>query len=410
MNEVCRRTCRRTPNRPLTKRTIDAARYTGNGRSPCMIWDGALRSFGLRVQPTGRKSFVLFYRTENGTKRLTTVARYPEMTLDQARKRARRLQAEVLEGGDPSARKRQARDTIRFDDLAKAYLEGHAKVHKRSWETDVQRVRDYLVPLWGSRKAETIKRRDVAELHRHIGRDHQTTANRVLKLVSVIFNWGERMGYLPEAHPNPIRGVQLYPEQARDRWLTPEEVQRLFAVLDSEPSPYVRAFFALCLFTGARKSELLEARWADIDLENGLLRLPQTKAGRRHYVPLSKPAQKILESLPREVGSPFVFPSERGPGHLVNVSKPWKRLCTRACIENARLHDLRRTVGSWLVQGGASLPLIGRVLNHSTPGATQVYAHLAENNAKDALERHGAALIAITGLEPARASMLQSGD
>jgi integrase len=402
--------CRRTPRKPLTKRTIDATRYTGKGRSPCMVWDGALPNFGLRIQPTGRKSFALFYRTENGTKRLVTVARYPEATLDQARKRAHRLLAEVLEGGDPGTRKRQAREAIRFDELADAYLEGHAKVQKRSWKTDVQRIRDYLVPLWGSRKAETIKRRDVAELHRIIGRDHPTTANRVLKLVSVIFNWGEQMGYLREAHPNPTRGVRLYPEQSRDRWLSAEEVQRLFAVLDSEPSPYVRAFFLLSLFTGARKSELLEARWADVDLDNGLLRLPQTKAGRRHYVPLSQPAQKILASLPREVGSPFVFPSERGPGHLVNVSKPWKRLCTRACIENARLHDLRRTVGSWLAQGGASLPLIGRVLNHSTPGATQVYAHLAEVNARDALEHHGSALIALTGLKPARASMLQGGD
>ena len=184
----------------------------------------------------------------------------------------------------------------------------------------------------------------------------------------------------------------------------------LVAALDSEPSPYVRAFFALCLFTGARKSELLEARWTDVDLDNGFLRLPQTKAGRRHYVPLSRPAQEILENLPREVGSPFVFPSERGPGHLINVSKPWERLCTRACIENARLHDLRRTVGSWLAQDGASLLLIGRVLNHSTPGATQVYAHLAEFNARDVMERHGSALIAATGLEPSRASMLQSGD
>jgi hypothetical protein len=173
--------CRRTPHRPLTKRTIDATGYTGKGRSPCMVWDGLLPNFGLRIQPTGRKSFVLFYRTENGTKRLVTVARYPEATLDQARKRAHRLLAEVLEGGDPGTRKRQAREAIRFDDLADAYLEGHAKVQKRSWKTDVQRIRDYLVPLWGSRKAETIKRRDVAELHRNIGRDHPTTANRVLK-------------------------------------------------------------------------------------------------------------------------------------------------------------------------------------------------------------------------------------
>ena len=204
--------CRRTRHAPLTKRVIDAAGYTGKGRHPCVVWDGALPNFGLRIQPTGRKSFVLFYRTENGTKRLVTVARYPEATLDQARKRARCLVAKVLEGSDPGATRRQAREAIRFDDLAAAYLEGHAKVYKRSWPDDAQRIRDYLVPAWGRRNAESILRADVAALHRSIGADAPYAANRTLALISHVFTWGELEALLPEGHRNPARGVQRFRE------------------------------------------------------------------------------------------------------------------------------------------------------------------------------------------------------
>ncbi|MBW1688851.1 MAG: site-specific integrase [Deltaproteobacteria bacterium] len=387
--------------RPLTKRTIDAARYTGSGRNHCILWDGALPGFGLRIQPTGRKSFVFRCRTANGTKRLVTLARYPGATVEQARKLAHRMLAEVLEGQDPAASRRRSREAIRFDALAEAYLERHAKIHKRSWADDEQRIRDYLRPAWGSRKAESIQRRDVAERHGKLSERGIYLANRTLKLVSVIFSWGERMGYLPENHPNPARGVTPFPEQSRDRWLSREEVAGLFAALKQEPDVYVRAFFVLSLLTGARKSELLHLQWSDVDLEVGLLHIRSTKAGRTHHIPLSQPARDLLKLLPREASNLHVFVGAKPGRALVNVSKPWKRLCERAKVEDARLHDLRRTAGSWLAQQGESLLLIGRILNHSTPQATQVYAHIAEKTQRDALEQLGAQIVHAAGLLPA---------
>lgn len=386
--------------RPLTKRAVDAARYEGAGRRPFVLWDVALRGFGLRVQPTGRKSFALFYRTTDGTKRLVTVGRYPEMTLDEARRKARRMLGQVADGADPAEERRRSRQAATFAELATAYLADHARPRKRSAYADEQRIRDYLTPAWGSRKAAKIRRADVAELHRKVGAKTPYAANRCLALVSVMFTWAERNGYVPEGHPNPARGVPHFREESRDRWLSPDEVRRLVQALEAEPV-YVRGFFWLALLTGCRKRELLTTRWADVDLRRAVLRLPDTKAGRRHYVPLAAPARRILEALPREAGNPYVFPGQRAGSHLVNVEKAWRRARTTARVEDARFHDLRRTVGSWLAQGGASLPLIGAVLNQTSPAVTEVYARLSDAGVRDALERHAEAIVAAAGLPDA---------
>lgn len=390
---------RSTPRRALTEKAVEAARYRGQGGAHCIVWDATLPGLGLRVYPTERKAWVLYYRTQAGRKRLHQLGRWPEITLAKARELARRRLVEVAEGGDPSADRTEARRQGLFGVLAEAYLERHAKRTKRSARDDAQRIRQYLKPAWGNQPAAAISRSDVAALHRRIGRAHPYAANRTLSLVSHIFNWGEAEGLLPEGHPNPTRGVRRFREQSRERWLTRAEVRALLRALAEEPSPYVRAFFQLALLTGCRKGELLRARWADVDLEAGLLRLPRTKAGRVHLVPLSEPAQGILRRLPRQVGSPYVFPAVRGRGHLVDVETTWRRIRAAAGCADARLHDLRRTVGSWMAQEGASLPIIGAVLNHSNPSTTAVYARLSEQAGRVALERHAESLLRATGEE-----------
>ena len=160
----------------------------------------------------------------------------------------------------------------------------------------------------------------------------------------------------------------------------------------------VRAALWLYLLTGVRKTELLKARWEDIDLVRCELRLPETKAGRIHYVPLSPPAVALLERMPREEGNPYLLPSTKVPGHhLVNIEKPWRRVRKAAGVEDVRLHDLRRTVGSWLAQAGNSLPLIGRVLGHTNASTTQIYARLGDDPARKALEKHGQMITPIAG-------------
>lgn len=439
----------------LTKRTIDAAKYQGEPPARFVLWDSEVPGFGCRVYPTGKKAFVLSYRT-NGRKRLLTLGGYGAMTLDQARKAARSELAKVESGKtDPlEERQRETRgETI--TQLCAAYMERHGS-QKKSGADDQRRIDRHILPAWRNLKAATIKRADVAALHSRIGKTAPYEANRVLALVAKMFELARRWGFVPEAHTNPARDIDRFKETKRDRYITPAELPHLAAAINAEPNESARHGLWLYLLTGARKSELLRARWDDLDLERGELRIADTKAGRTHYLPLSAPALALLREIPRQSGNPYILPGKLPGAHLVNISKPWSRVkmaatlarwrdelevtelidrltearaatkskhtakdwnptpslaeIRAAChtdgltlppaVDDVRLHDLRRTVGSWLAQAGNSLHLIGRVLNHSNASTTQVYARFGQDNVRAALEQHGERIIGAAGLKP----------
>ncbi|MGB5830962.1 MAG: site-specific integrase [Thiohalocapsa sp.] len=453
----------------LTKRRIDAAIYTGIDNARCMLWDDDPPGFGVRVFPSGKRSFVLSYRVNN-RKRLLTIGAYGALTLEQARKAARAELARIETGGpDPLEERKRAARSETVADLCAAYLERYAKPHKKSWPDDERRINARILPAWGSLKARAVRRTDVAALHSIIGTKEGKPyeANRTRELVGKMFELARRWGHVPEDHRNPAQGIDDYKEHKRDRWITPEELPHLAAAINAESNQSARFALWLYLLTGARKSELLQARWDDLSFERAELRLSDTKAGRTHYIPLSGPALALLREIPRQPGNPFVLPGRgpRGatqeakatqPAPLVNISKPWTRVRTAAtlarwreepevaklidrlteagaskkskhaakdwtpaptlaeireaaaaasldlppAIDDVRLHDLRRTVGSWLAQAGNSLHLIGRVLNHSNASTTQVYARFGEDTVRAALEQHGTRLLGAAGLAP----------
>jgi integrase len=383
----------------LTKLVIDKAVYKGNGGGNewDVRWDPALPGFGVRVYPSGRKAFILRYRV-SGRKRLLTIGTYGPITLEQARTQAKQRIGEVIQGEDPVEQRKKERQGETVRHLCEAYLERHA-AHKRSLRDDRRRIEQRILPVWGNRKADSISRADVAAIHSKIGQDAPYEANRTIALLSKMFELARRWGFVPENAANPAHGIDKFREHKRDRWVTHEELPRVTAAIATEPNLYVRAALWLYLLTGVRKTELLKTRWEDVDLVRRVLRLPETKAGRIHYVPLSPPAISLLERMPREAGNPHLLPSTKVPGHhLVNIEKPWRRVRKAADVEDVRLHDLRRTVGSWLAQAGNSLPLIGRVLNHTNPQTTAIYAHLGNDLARQALERHGELITSLAGV------------
>lgn len=381
----------------LTKLDIDRATYQGEeaGNEWDVRWDSVIPGFGVRIYPSGRKAFILRYRT-NGSKRLLTLGTYGVLTLDQARDLARQRLGEVIGGADPVEQRRKARQGETIQALCAAYLERHAS-RKRSAHDDRRRVAQHLLPAWGQRKVDSLTRADVAALHTTIGQRAPYEANRTVALLGKMFELARRWGFLPETAANPARGIDKFKEQKRDRWVTPEELPRLAAAIAHAPNLYVRAAIWLYLFTGVRKTELLQARWDDVDFVHCELRLGETKAGRTHYVPLPPHTRALLQALPKQEGNPYLLPGQKTGHHLVNIEKTWRQVRKAAGVDDVRIHDLRRTVGSWLAQAGNSLPLIGRILNHSTPQTTMIYAYLGDDLARHALAKHEERITAIAG-------------
>ena len=377
----------------ITKLMADKATYERNDMGRHIIWDSTLAGFGLRVYPSGKKSFVLEYRFK-GRKRLLTIGAYGPLTVDMARDIATQALARVIQGIDPLKEREEEYGGKTVKSLCEDYIERHAKPHKKSWVFDAQRIRRVIIPTWGTMKVTSITPADASKLHHDMtmkGAPYE--ANRVLDLISKMFNLATRWGYYHG--PNPAKGIENNKERKRDRWITPEELPRLAKAISEEENIFARAAIWLYLFTGVRKAELLRAKWSDIDMNRKELKLEDTKAGRPHYVPLSSPAFQILKELPRIKDNPYIIPGAKEGSHWVELKKVWKRIKTRAKIEDVRLHDLRRTEGSWLAQSGNSLHLIGRVLNHSCTSTTAIYAHFAQDHVREALENHAQRLLEV---------------
>ncbi len=212
-----------------------------------------------------------------------------------------------------------------------------------------------------------------------------------------MFRLAETWGFVDEGHPNPATKIEKFAERKRTRWVTREELPRIAQAIDTSPNIYVRAALWLYLLTGVRKTELLRAQWDHVDFERGVLRLPETKSGEEQVVALSAAALSILQSVPRLENNPHILPGAKEGGHLVNIDKPWRVIRAAAGVEDVRLHDLRRTVGSWLTQAGVDLNLVKDALRHSNISTTLIYARLGQDAARDAMEEHGKRILEAAG-------------
>lgn len=356
---------------------------------------------GLCVCKSSRGTTVFYrYGKVNGRPVRIRLGRFPDLPIDQARKAATDLSGQIAAGKDPAAERRGRRGALTFGELFDWYLEQHSRPHKRTWKIDQQQYDRYLRDRWHGRKIDTIHKRDVATLHTTLGADHgHYAANRLRALLHKIFSLAIDHGLLEGR--NPVQGIKKFPEVKRDRFLDQDELRRFFAALLEEENTTVRDCLLMLLFTGARRMNTYSMAWADIDFRRALWRIPNTKTGEPVVLPLSSEAMTILQERWKTANqaNPWVFPSKRKGGHLADATKVWKGVLDRAGLENLRLHDLRRTLGSWQALGGSSLQVIGRSLGHKNVATTEIYARLTMDPIRKSIEKATSAMVQAAGVK-----------
>ena len=368
--------------RKLTKSRVDAL-------TPGSIaWDADVKGFGIRRQRRDRVYLVKF--RVGGRQRWFTIGKHGvPWTPDSARREAKRILGLVAEGKDPADRKQKGRSAPTVSALADRFLEEHVAVKSKDrTQLEYRRLIERVIrPELGRLKVDEVRSSDIERLHlKYRATPYQ--ANRLVALLSKMFNWSGRRG-----ERNPCVGIERFAEEKRRRYLSSAELARLGAALtradhERSASPYVIAAIRLLIFTGARLTEILTLRWDHVDLERGFLNLPDSKTGAK-TIYLNAAARRLLATLPRLQDNPFVVPGERQGRHLVNLEKPWRKIREMAQISDVRLHDLRHSFASIGAGAGLGLPVIGALLGHAQAATTARYAHLASDPLQQAADLIG---------------------
>jgi integrase len=383
----------------FTKAVLDGLEMPGAGQRT-IYHDIKTNGLQIRVTHTGVKTFSLYRRVKAGSAERVTLGRYPDMTIEQARREAARLNALLVQGINPNTdvRALKSETTLQelFDDFIKhrqnkrgAYL---AEKTKRSYRYDFE----LYLGKWGKRKLSQFKDTDLGNLHKAIGKTHPTTANRIIALASSLFSYAAKRKIFKG--DNPAMGIEKFFENKRDRFLQADELPAFFKALTDEPNETMRDYFLIALLTGARRSNVLAMAWKDIHLNRAEWRIPVTKNGDPQTVMLSPETVEILQAR-QGVNDVWVFPGNGASGHLEEPKKAWKRLLDRAGLDNLRIHDLRRTLGSWQAKTGASLVIIGKSLNHKSPSTTAVYARLDLDPVRESVDRATSAMLVAGGVK-----------
>lgn len=377
----------------FTKRALESAACPA-GDDRVYLYDTQTRGLALLITSSGSKSFYV-YRRVGGRPERIRLGGFPDLSVEQARQAAEKVNGEIAVGKNPQAERRKLRAEATLDDLFQHYMKTHAKVYKRerSWEDDEKQYERYLTG-WKTRRLRSIERADIKALHAKVGRENGPyAANRLLAMLSKVFNVAADIGY---DQGNPCHGVKKFREESRERYLTPDELPRFIEALNAEPNDLLRDFFWTCLLTGARRGNVQAMTWAQVNLDGETWTIParRAKGGYAITVPLSEPAVAILRRRRTHADEgEYVFPSYGKSGHLSEPKAAWKALLKRANIADLRIHDLRRTLGSWQAATGASLPIIGKTLGHRNVATTAIYARLNLDPVRTAVDTATAAMM-----------------
>jgi integrase len=357
------------------------------GKTKTDWYDETITGFVLECRASGGRTYYLRYQDQGGRQKQFKIGRYQDVRFADAKKRALQLRSEVVMGGDPGATKALVKSIPLYSEFAAMHL-ADAKLHQRSYADTEMYVRRHILPKWGRTRLTDINSRSVAQWLS----DKQASglAPATVEKIRVIFGRSFVLGSrwdVPGCDRNPTRGVPRKPlNNARERFLSAEEAARLRLAVAESQNTQLQHIVGLLLLTGARVRELLDARWEHVDVERRAWFIPTSKTGKPRYVPLSSAALEILETLPRFKGCPWLLPNPETLKPFVSIRHGWLRAIRVARLPGLRIHDLRHSAASFMVNSGVDLFAVGKVLGHASYQSTQRYSHLANDTLLRAVE------------------------
>jgi integrase len=350
---------------------------------------------GLQLERlgVGRGKWRLRYiNPTRGNRQCFTLGDAPTMTLAQARELANQNKLQAALGKDPVEQRKATAQVPTFAEFANNRYLPYVQGYKRSADSDDSYLRNQILPVLGKKYLDEITKKDIIDLHHGLkAKGYKPgTCNRSLILVRYAFNLAIRWE-IPGVKVNPTKDVPLFEDQAgkRDRFLTEAETHQLFEAVNQSENPMLKYIVAMLILTGARKREVLDAKWEDFDMERRQWRIPVTKLGRPRYVPLSNGAISLLASVPHDEAVPYVFANPDTGKPYSEVFKSWDTARKRAGLPEVRMHDLRHSFASFLVNAGRTLYEVQRILGHTQIKTTQRYAHLSQDTLLDAADAVG---------------------
>ncbi|MBO6755688.1 MAG: tyrosine-type recombinase/integrase [Roseibium sp.] len=378
------------PKLCFTKRAVQAARCE-DGKKRTVYADTTVAGLTLEVRETGGKTYYVRYTDQYGAQRNYKIGDATSVALNVARDLTVDIRSKVAAGEDPFAEKDEKRATPTLD----AFFEGQyipfAQSNKKSWKNDVYRYKHHIQPPLGSRRLDTITTADIVTIHNGLKRNGyaEGTANQVLFLIRHLFNLVIKWK-IAGITQNPATEVGLLRENhKRERFLSKEEVARLNDALKVSSNPFLYYIVSFLLLTGARKQEALRAAWDDFDFEQAFWLIPETKSGRPRAIPISDHLRQLIDSLPSRGKSDWLFPNPKTGLPYASIFFAWDTARKQAGLANVRLHDLRHSFASFLVNSGRSIYEVQKLLGHAHISTTERYAHLSNQTLASAVSAAG---------------------
>jgi integrase len=350
-------------------------------RKKIELFDAASKGLSLEVRATGGRTYYRRYRDSRGRIRQLKLGDERDLSLADARILSDKVGRQVAMGEDPLEQKQIARTVPTFAQFIDEQYMPYIKSYKRSWDTDVSLLKNHLLPRFGKRYMDEITRQDIVKMHadRKASGAAAGSANRLLIMMRYIFNLALKWE-VPGIKSNPCKGIPLMEENNKlERYLSVEEAQKLYEAVCKSENTMLKFIVPMLILTGARKREVLDAKWSDFDLSRRAWRIPITKSGRARHVPLSDGALTLLATMPRKPDCEWAFANPETGKPYVSIFYAWNTARKSIGLSDVRMHDLRHSFASLLINSGRTLYEVQHILGHTQVKTTQRYAHLSQD-------------------------------